>query len=739
MPTRETPVTYFGTTINSTIAGISTGYANVFGTSNLTVATSLVMSNATPAIHEAAFYSTTITVTRGDMSLSNTVYNDGFVTTAPDGAFNLSNTLITSYNAGISVINQPYDPNVDGNGYSSNLNNFFLNTNLIVANADSAGVPSAGLQYGGIGFGCNSPSYPIDMTISPVYSTVYHGAAISLNDAGIRINSDQLGQISVTTPGTVAEASFNTTAVGGPLMAYGSGSAARGGYIFATTGDAINIAGTGQVSICNAGIAQTAYSLYVGGNTAINGSTTIINGQFYLSNSTANYARMQSTIVSLSTGQVDLSNTTINMQNGSFTLSNSASGSAFELYSTPLRVINGQFLHSNTAANTAQFFSTSVSIYTGDFLISSTSANQRSATFNGTNLVVNSGTTTLRSTLTMSNSAGTIAANLYSTNLSVYNGNFLHSNTGSVTATANFFSTNVGIFGGNLLMSNSGSATANMTLYSTNMTIYNGSLTLQPPVAKTANFYSTSLNVFGDLSSYSLYVSSTAAFNSSVTMCNGDLTVRNTRTQNADFYSTNMTIRNADFTLSNTGSVTAVATFYSTQVTILNGGFIQSNTTGALATALFYSTAMTVFGPISTTETLYCLGRFNSPNVANISTLILGNNIESTAQVALDVRGTYRTSVQRFSTTAYIQVNGGNLIFASNGSGTVLYLPETNGAEIGVNYTLHSEMTGSLYISSLGGDFINTSGNRLFTITKQTALTSILCLGSGEWNVITNG
>jgi hypothetical protein len=117
----------------------------------------------------------------------------------------------------------------------------------------------------------------------------------------------------------------------------------------------------------------------------------------------------------------------------------------------------------------------------------------------------------------------------------------------------------------------------------------------------------------------------------------------------------------------------------------------------------------------------------------------LGNNIASTAQVSLDIRGTYRTSVQFYSTTSYIQVNGGNLIFASNGSGMVLYLPETNGAEVGVNFTMHSEMTGNLYVSSLGGDSINTTGNRLYTISKQTALTSILCLGSGLWNVITSG
>ncbi len=318
---------------------------------------------------------------------------------------------------------------------------------------------------------------------------------MTLCNTGIKITSDQLGQISVTTPGAVAEATFTTAT--GPLMAYGTGSATRGGYIFANGGDAMNFAATGQVSICNAGTAQTAYSLYVGGN---------------------------------------------------------------------------------------------------------------------------------------------------------------------------------------------------------------------------------------------------AAFNSSITMSNGDVNIINNRTQNADFYSTNMTIRNANFTLCNTGSVTATATFYSTQVTILNGGFIQSNTTGSLATALFYSTAMTVFGPISTTETLYCLGRFNSPNVGNMSTLILGNGIQSTAKTSLDVNGSYRTRVQIISTSGnQLAVNGGNLVFFSSGTGSVLFLPSTNTVETGMLYTMHTESPGSMYISSQGGDFINTPGTNSLTIGKNNALVSIMCLGSGTWTAIVTG
>jgi hypothetical protein len=189
------------------------------------------------------------------------------------------------------------------------------------------------------------------------------------------------------------------------------------------------------------------------------------------------------------------------MQDGSFTQSNS-SLQYHDLYSTSLRVFNSAILQSNLTQQSAQFFCTNVAVYGGDFTISSLTTNLRNATLNNTNLVVNSGNTTLRSTLTMSNSAGTIAANLYSTNLSLYGANFVHSNTASVTASANFYSTNVGIFGGNLLMSNSASATATAAFYSTNMTIYNGSLTLQPPTSKTANFYSTSLELYGDLTVY---------------------------------------------------------------------------------------------------------------------------------------------------------------------------------------------------------------------------------------------
>jgi hypothetical protein len=243
---------------------------------------------------------------------------------------------------------------------------------------------------------------------------------------------------------------------------------------------------------------------------------------------------------------------------------------------------------------------------------------------------------------------------------------------------------------------------------------------------------------------HSLYVGGNVAFNSSFTMSNGDLTIRNNRTQNADFYSTNMTIRNANFTMSNTASVTAVATFYSTQVTILNGGFIQSNTTGGLATALFYSTSMTVHGPISTTETLYCLGRFNSPNVGNISTLIVGNNIESTAKVSLDVKGSLRTGVQKFiSTSGNINVNGGNLIYSSNASGTIiLFIPETDGAEIGTFFNIHTDIGGGgavIRLSTTGADYINTPGTRTYDISKTSALTSLFCYDTGSWHAVTTG
>lgn len=213
-------------------------------------------------------------------------------------------------------------------------------------------------------------------------------------------------------------------------------------------------------------------------------------------------------------------------------------------------------------------------------------------------------------------------------------------------------------------------------------------------------------------SNYTLYVNGTTGIQSTLTITGGGLQVTNTTLTNSVFYSTNLTM--------------------------YNGNFLQSNVDSTTSYATFYSTAMTVHGSISTTGTLYCLGRLNTPNVANVSTLIVGDNIASTAKISLDIHGSYRTRVQYFSTNGTIRTNGGNLIFASNGAGLTLNLPTTDGAEIGTLFTMHSETTGSMYISSTGGDIIN-AGSNLFTVAKQTALTSIMCLGSGIWTVIEAG
>jgi hypothetical protein len=119
-----------------------------------------------------------------------------------------------------------------------------------------------------------------------------------------------------------------------------------------------------------------------------------------------------------------------------------------------------------------------------------------------------------------------------------------------------------------------------------------------------------------------------------------------------------------------------------------------------------------------------------------MSTLILGNNIQSTAKTSLDVNGSYRTRVQTISTTGNtISVNGGNLVFFSSATNSVLYLPITNAVETGMLYTMHSEATGNLFLSTLGGDTLN-GGTTPLTIGKNRSLTSIMCLGSGEWHAI---
>jgi hypothetical protein len=186
------------------------------------------------------------------------------------------------------------------------------------------------------------------------------GYGMTLCNTGMRITSDQLGQISVASPGAVAEATFTTAT--GPLMAYGTGAAGRGGYIFASAGDAMNFAPTGQVSICNAGVAQTAFSLYVGGNAAFNSSITMSNGDLNVLNTRTQTATFRSTNVTVT--------------NANFTLSNTASVTATAaFYSTNMTIYNGSFTLQPPVAKTANFYSTSLDLY-GNINIYGTVANR---------------------------------------------------------------------------------------------------------------------------------------------------------------------------------------------------------------------------------------------------------------------------------------------------------------------------------------------------------------------------
>lgn len=214
-------------------------------------------------------------------------------------------------------------------------------------------------------------------------------------------------------------------------------------------------------------------------------------------------------------------------------------------------------------------------------------------------------------------------------------------------------------------------------------------------------------------SNYTLYVNGTVATTSTLTINGGGLQVANSTLTDSVFYSTNLTMYNGNFLQSNVNSITSYATFY--------------------------STAMTVHGSISTTGTLYCLGRLNTPNVANISTLIVGDNIASTALVSLDVNGSYRNRIQKFTTSGErININGGNLIYVVNGSGLVLFLPDSDSRAVGTLFTLHSENTGTMYLSTVNGAYINTPGNHVFPITKNSAITSLFCLEPNAWTIITS-
>jgi hypothetical protein len=220
-------------------------------------------------------------------------------------------------------------------------------------------------------------------------------------------------------------------------------------------------------------------------------------------------------------------------------------------------------------------------------------------------------------------------------------------------------------------------------------------------------------NNFAINTSHTLYVNGSVGAASTVTITGGGLQVISPRTTDSIFYSTNLTM--------------------------LNGNFLQSNANSVTSFATFFSTAMTVHGSISTTGTLLCLGRFNTPNVANVSTLSVGNNITSTAKVSLDVNGSLRTGVQKFvNVSGSINVNGGNLIYASNTSGDIyLTIPETDGAEVGTFFNIHTDIVaGRIILSTSGADFINTAGNHTSNITKARDLVSLFCYEAGSWHSV---
>jgi hypothetical protein len=309
-------------------------------------------------------------------------------------------------------------------------------------------------------------------------------------------------------------------------------------------------------------------------------------------------------------------------------------------------------------------------------------------------LLVN-GNSAFTSSITLSNgdfsmsNVRTQKADLISTGINMYNGNLLLSTTGAVAGTATFNKTNFFLNAGNFTHSNTAA------------------------VPGTANFFNTALTVTG----------AQTIFNSTVTINGGALLLSN---------------------IVNVPGITTSATFYSTNMNIFNGNFLQSNVNSVTSYATFYSTAMTVHGSISTTGTLLCLGRFNTPNVGNVSTLIVGNNIASTAKVSLDINGSLRTSVQKFiNVSGNINVNGGNFVYGSNASGTIiLTIPETDGAEVGMQFSIHTDIAGggaAVHLSTSGGDYINTVGSNIYVISKASALTSLFCYETGSWHAVTTG
>ncbi len=421
-----------------------------------------------------------------------------------------------------------------------------------------------------------------------------------------------------------------------------------------------------------------------------------------------------------STQLSNLTTSTLNVAGGIITLSNSATaptyhGQGLQLSNTGLKIYSDQLAsiqvvgtgtvaeaNFDTTASGGQLFAIGAGTATrGSFLFVGGDAmnintNNQAITVGsggiGTaqsnfKLLVN-GNAAFTSSITLSNgdfsmsNVRTQKADLISTGINIYNGNLLLSTTGAVAGTATFNKTNFFLNAGNFTHSNTAAVPGAVT------------------------FYNTALTVTG----------AQTIFNSTVTINGGALLLSN---------------------IVNVPGVTTSATFYSTNMNIYNGNFLQSNVNSITSYATFYSTAMTVHGSISTTGTLLCLGRFNTPNVGNVSTLIVGDNITTTARTSLDVNGSYRSRVQTFTGNGTIAVNGGNWIYANITATTTLNLPELDTSQTGVGFWIHKNQNNQLTLSTSGtGGTINNNGNT-FDAGINTKMLSLICLGQTDgWQAV---
>ncbi len=217
----------------------------------------------------------------------------------------------------------------------------------------------------------------------------YIGQGLQLCNTGISVNSDQFAALKIVNPtGTIAEATFDTTAAGGPLLALGAGTASRGAYFF-VGGDAININQSNQaVSIANGGTAQSNFKLLVNGNSAFVSSMTLSNGDFSMSN--------------VRTQKADLISTGLNLYNGNMLISTTGA-----------------------VAGSATFNKTNIFLNAGNFTQSNTAAVPGTVTYYNTALTVTGGTAIFNSTVTVNanltvNGATAQTANFFSTSMAVY-------------------------------------------------------------------------------------------------------------------------------------------------------------------------------------------------------------------------------------------------------------------------------------------------------------------------------